>query len=67
MRFFVGWVSWGSVAYVCPLWGSVIVVVVTTYLHAGMTQRQFAGVVVGTGHRRSDRLFVIISGFVVLQ
>lgn len=56
----------GSVAYVCSLWGSVIVVV-TTYLHAGMTQRQFAGVVVGTGHRRSDRLFVIISGFVVLQ
>lgn len=37
---------------------------ISTYLHAEKQQRQFAGVVVGTGHKRSDRLFVIISGFV---
>lgn len=40
---------------------------VSTYLHAGKPQRQFAGVVEETGHKRSDRLFVIISGLLFLQ
>lgn len=41
---------------------AVVIAVNITYLHAETQQRQFAGVVGETGHRRSDRLFVIISG-----
>lgn len=56
----------GGVYFVSPMSGSVYVAVVIavniTYLHAETQQRQFAGVVGETGHRRSDRLFVIISG-----